>query len=29
MIRIAQLTAFLFGILWIGIGNVLAQDKTQ
>ena len=25
----AQLTVFLLGTLWIGIGNVLAQDKTQ
>jgi hypothetical protein len=27
--RTAQLTVFLLGTLWIGIGNVLAQDKTQ
>lgn len=29
MIRTAQLTVFLLGILWIGIGSVLAQDKIQ
>ena len=29
VIRIAQFTVFLLGMLWIGIGSVPAQDKTQ
>jgi hypothetical protein len=29
MIRTVQLTIFLLGLVWIGNGNVLAQDKTQ
>jgi hypothetical protein len=29
MIRTVQLTVFLLGLVWIGNGNVLAQDKTQ
>jgi hypothetical protein len=29
MIRTAQLTVFLLGLLWTGTGSVLAQEKTQ
>ena len=29
VIRIAQFTVFLLGMLWIGTGSVPAQDKTQ